>query len=66
MNHVGSLTAQTADEAYESATKLFAWYASDVWVCPASSVARYTTDTLDDDATPVVLESGTEDRTFEG
>ena len=63
--HVGSLSAPSADVAYERATRLFAWYATDIWLCPARDVHRYSTRTLDEQAEPVVLDSGTEERTRE-
>ena len=65
LRHVGSVSAPSADVAYEQATKLFAWYANDLWVCPARAVHRYTTHTLDDDAELVELGSGDEKRTHE-
>lgn len=65
LRHVGSISAPSADVAYEQATKLFAWYASDVWLCPARDVHRYSTHALDEQAEPVVLDSGTEERTHE-
>lgn len=65
LRHVGSVSAHSADVAYEKATKLFAWYATDIWVCPARTVYRYTTETLDEQAEPVPLETGDEPRTRE-
>jgi rSAM-partnered protein len=65
LTHIGSISAPSADVAYQQATKLFAWYASDIWVCPARAVYRYTTHELDDQAEPVTIGSGEEDRTHE-
>lgn len=65
MRHVGSLSAPNVKTAYEQATKLFAWYADDVWLCPADAVYRFSTHDLDADATPVDLSSGEEPRTVE-
>lgn len=65
LRHVGSVSAPSADVAYEQATKLFAWYASDVWVCPASALHRYSTHSLDDAAELVELSSEAEERTYE-
>jgi rSAM-partnered protein len=65
MRYVGSVTAPDADVAYEQATKLFAWFAADVWLCPADAVERYSTHDLDDDADPVKLETGEEPRSVE-
>lgn len=51
MRHVGSVRAADADGAHEIASRLFAWHAADVWVCPSAEVTRYTThDLADDDA----------------
>ncbi|MFC6723075.1 Htur_1727 family rSAM-partnered candidate RiPP [Halobium palmae] len=65
LRHIGSISAPGVDIAYEQATKLFAWYSTDIWLCPADAVARYSTHTLDDRAEPVIPDSGTEDRTYE-
>ncbi|AQL43957.1 rSAM-partnered protein [Halorientalis sp. IM1011] len=65
MRYVGSVTAPDADVAYEQATKLFAWFADDVWLCPAEAVRRYSTHDLDEDADPVPLDTGDEPRTIE-
>jgi rSAM-partnered protein len=46
MRHVGSVRAADEEGAYELATRLFAWHAEDVWVCPSSAVTRYTTHDL--------------------
>ena len=53
LRHVGSVSAPSADVAHEQATGLFAWYASDVWVCPAGAVRRSSTRALDEEAEPV-------------
>ncbi|WP_129116559.1 Htur_1727 family rSAM-partnered candidate RiPP [Halegenticoccus tardaugens] len=66
LRHVGSVTASVPDEAYEHATRLFAWYAADVWICPADETRRYSTHDLDENAEPVPLSSGDEARTYEG
>lgn len=65
LQHVGSISAPTAAVAYEQATKLFAWYAADLWLCPADAVARYSTHTLDDQAEPIPVETGDEERSYE-
>ncbi|ELZ39886.1 Htur_1727 family rSAM-partnered candidate RiPP [Halorubrum tebenquichense] len=46
LRHVGTVAAPTSDVAHEEASKLFAWYARDVWVCPAAEVSRYSADSL--------------------
>jgi rSAM-partnered protein len=65
LQHVGSVTAPSADIAHEEATKLFAWYASDVWLCPAGEMHRYSTHDLDAAAQPTPVETGEESRTHE-
>lgn len=55
LRHVGTVTAPTPDAAHEEASTLFAWYARDVWVCPADEMHRYSAESLaaesDDDTT---------------
>lgn len=55
LRHVGSVTAPSAEIANEQASRLFAWYATDLWLCPADETRRYSTrslgDTDDDQAT---------------
>ena len=46
LRHVGTVAAPTPDAAHEEASKLFAWYARDVWVCPAAEVSRYSAESL--------------------
>ncbi|PCR89788.1 Htur_1727 family rSAM-partnered candidate RiPP [Natrinema ejinorense] len=43
MRHVGSVAAASATAAHEHASRLFGWYAADVWLCPADAVERYST-----------------------
>ncbi|GAA0715913.1 rSAM-partnered protein [Halorubrum trapanicum] len=49
LRHVGTVAAPTPDVAHEEASKLFAWYARDVWVCPAAEVSRYSAESLAND-----------------
>ena len=42
LRHVGSVVADDADEAHDHASRLFGWYATDIWVCPAESVTRFS------------------------
>lgn len=49
LRHVGTVAAPTPDVAHEEASKLFAWYARDVWVCPAEETHRYSAESLADD-----------------
>lgn len=65
LRHVGSVSAPTADVAYEQATRLFAWYADGLWLCPATAVHRYTTHDLDESAEPAPVSDGEEARTRE-
>ena len=46
LRHVGTVAAPTPDAAHEEASKLFAWYARDVWVCPAAETYRYSAESL--------------------
>jgi rSAM-partnered protein len=46
LRHVGTVAAPTPDAAHEEASKLFAWYARDVWVCPAAEMSRYAAESL--------------------
>lgn len=43
MRHVGSVAAASGAEAHDHASRLFGWYAVDVWLCPADAVERYST-----------------------
>jgi rSAM-partnered protein len=65
LRYVGSVTAPNAEIAHEQATKLFAWYADEIWVCRAADVHRFSTHDLDDDASPASIETGDEQRTVE-
>lgn len=65
LRHVGSITAPDVDVAYGQATKLFAWYADDLWLCPAAAVHRFSTHDLDRAAEPTVIETDEEPRTVE-
>lgn len=64
LRRAGSVRAPSVEEAYELATRLFAWYARDVWVCPTAEIARYSTDGPED-AEPVPIRDGDEGRTHE-
>lgn len=65
LRHVGSVRAQSADEAYALAVRLFAWYANEIWVCPVEAVTRYTADAGDADDGPVTIRDREESRTHE-
>ncbi|MEF8807348.1 Htur_1727 family rSAM-partnered candidate RiPP [Natronomonas sp.] len=65
LQHVGSVRAPDDDAAYELASKLFAWFADDLWICPADSVSRYTTHDLADDTETKEPPAGDEPRNRE-
>ena len=65
LQHAGSISAPTADVAHIQATKLFGWYATDIWLCPASDVRRYSTHTLDEQADSVSSDIDSEERSHE-
>jgi rSAM-partnered protein len=49
MRRVGTVAAPSAEVAHEEASRLFAWYARDVWLCPADETRRFSTYSLGDD-----------------
>lgn len=53
LRHVGSVRAEDVDRAYELASRLFAWHADDVWVCPSAEVTRYSSHDFAEEATAV-------------
>ncbi|OTF02098.1 Htur_1727 family rSAM-partnered candidate RiPP [Halorubrum sp. SD612] len=72
LRHVGTVAAPTPDVAHEEASKLFAWYARDVWVCPAAEVSRYSAESLagddegaGDSAAPDDVDDADEPRVYE-
>lgn len=67
LRYVGTVRAEEADEAHQEATRLFCWYAHDVWVCPAEEMRKFSTDARadEDDVEIAVPKSGTENRTHE-
>lgn len=64
MRHVGRVRAADAEAAHAHASRLFAWYAPEVWVCPARAVARFSSAGGPDDD-PATPPSGDEPRTVE-
>ncbi len=46
LTHVGTIAAPSPEVAHEEASTLFAWYARDLWVCPADETYRYSAETL--------------------
>lgn len=65
LKHVGSVTAPTAEAAHKEASRLFAWYAEDMWVCPADEIVRYSTSAVDEEEKAATPDDGTESRTHE-
>lgn len=68
--YVGSVRAEDAEAAHEEATRLFCWYAHEVWVCPTTEMRRFSADAVPEDETGdeselAVPESGTESWTHE-
>lgn len=50
LQSVGSVSAPDPETAHEQATDLFAWAATELWLCPAAEVVRYVSHDLDDAA----------------
>lgn len=48
LRHVGSVSAPSESVAFEQARTLFGHASDTLWLCPASSVARFTTQSLGD------------------
>jgi rSAM-partnered protein len=66
VRYVGRVRAADAESAHEEATRLWCWYASEVWVCPAREVRTFSVEAAEsNDADPAVPESGTENRAHE-
>ncbi|AGB37255.1 Htur_1727 family rSAM-partnered candidate RiPP [Natronococcus occultus] len=42
LSYVGTVVAPDEDAAHERASRLFGWYAVDIWLCPAADVVRYS------------------------
>ena len=65
LRHVGTVAAPTPDAAHEEASKLFAWYARDVWVCPADETHRYSAESLADGEANTEASDSDEPRVYE-
>jgi rSAM-partnered protein len=50
MRRVGTVAAPSAEIAHEEASRLFAWDARDVWLCPADETRRFSTYSLAESA----------------
>ncbi|AGN02777.1 phenylacetic acid degradation protein B [Salinarchaeum sp. Harcht-Bsk1] len=58
LRHVGSVSAPSAEVAHEQSSRLFAWYADDLWLCPADEVRRFSThDLAEEESSPESEES---------
>ncbi|GAA0458981.1 Htur_1727 family rSAM-partnered candidate RiPP [Halococcus dombrowskii] len=53
LQHVGSVSAPTIEAARTQATTLFGRYATDLWLCPAADVRRYSRTTIDERAVSI-------------
>lgn len=60
MCRVGTVAAPSPEVAHEEASRLFAWYARDVWLCPADETHRFSTYSLGDDGVGTDPEAGTD------
>ena len=49
MVHAGSVRARTAETAHDLAERLFAWCATDIWLCPADETRRFAAREMADD-----------------
>ena len=56
MCRVGTVAAPSPEVAHEEASRLFAWYARDVWLCPADETHRFSTYSLGDSDAPEASE----------
>ncbi|WP_115862884.1 Htur_1727 family rSAM-partnered candidate RiPP [Halorussus litoreus] len=71
VRYVGEVRAENAEDAHAEATRLFCWYAHELWVCPSDEIRRFSADAAssedDGEATPVLAtpEIGGEERTRE-
>lgn len=63
MRYVGRVRATSASAAHQQASRLFAWYAPEVWVCPTAALTRFST--AGDGDEPATPPSGDEPRTIE-
>jgi len=62
--YVGRVRGDDADAAHAEASRLFCWYAEEVWVCPTGEIRTYAADAAGE-AEPAVPDSGGEGRTHE-
>ncbi|WP_276301170.1 Htur_1727 family rSAM-partnered candidate RiPP [Halorussus lipolyticus] len=65
--YVGTVRAEDAGEAHEEATRLFCWYAHEVWVCPTDEIRRFSAAEENEavERPQAVPDSGSEERTHE-
>ncbi|MDG5820453.1 Htur_1727 family rSAM-partnered candidate RiPP [Natronococcus sp. A-GB7] len=63
LTYAGSVIAGDGEAAHEHASRLFGWYAVEVWVCPADEIERYSSrESEGDDRDP---EDEAEPRVYE-
>lgn len=68
VRHVGALRAEDARDAHAEATRLFCWYADEVWVCPSAEVEKFSVaaaDCSEGEESSVPEATGDESRTYE-
>ena len=49
LTYAGSVVAADGETAHEHASRLFGWYAAEMWVCPADEIERYSSREPEDD-----------------
>ncbi|WP_394742407.1 Htur_1727 family rSAM-partnered candidate RiPP [Natronococcus roseus] len=65
LTYAGSVVAADGETAHEHASRLFGWYAVEVWVCPADDVERYSSRENEPDDGSRAPGDGTEPRVYE-
>ncbi|WP_134670337.1 Htur_1727 family rSAM-partnered candidate RiPP [Halorussus marinus] len=62
--YVGRVRAGDADAAHAEASRLFCWYAAEVWVVPSAAIRTYAVDAAGESES-ALPETGDEGRTHE-
>jgi|SRR5699024_6521503 len=62
LQHVGSVSAPTIETARTQATTLFGRYATNLWLCPATDVWRYSRTTIGERARSIGSEGERDER----
>lgn len=65
LTYAGSVVAADGETAHEHASRLFGWYAVEVWVCPADDVERYSARETESEDGGRDSGDGTEPRVYE-